>query len=149
MGRIYEPHLLKAPSKGFWMGRLRLIRAGAQGVNIATASGRTAMIVAAAFGYAQLLKKLLLANRDNPGVPTTAMPWTSPLLVACDAGHLCEDSAGTVGARRRPLSGSKTLLCSLSLYQIPSRAPQRAHLKAPRRGEAPYRCCGEPRHCLS
>ena len=66
---------------------MRLIRAGAQGVNFATASGRTAMIVAAAFGYAQLLKKLLLANRDDPGVPTTATPWTSPLLVACDAGH--------------------------------------------------------------
>ena len=69
------------------MERMRLIKAGAQGVNIATASGRTAMIVAAAFGYAQLLKKLLLANRDDPGVPTTATPWTSPLLVACDAGH--------------------------------------------------------------
>ena len=102
---------------------MRLIRAGAQGVNVATASGRTAMIIAAAFGYAQLLKKLLLANRDDPGVPTTATPWTSPLLVACDAGHLCEDSVGTVGARGRPLSGNKTLRYSLSLYQIPSRAP--------------------------
>ena len=128
---------------------MRLIRAGAQGVNVATASGRTAMIVAAAFGYAQLLKKLLLANRDDPGVPTTATPWTSPLLVACDAGHLCEDSVGAVGARGRPLSGSQTLLCSISLFQIPSRAPRRAHLKAPRRGEAPYRRRGEPRHCLS
>ena len=72
------------------------------------------MIVAAAFGYAQLLKKLLLANRDDPGVPTTATPWTSPLLVACDAGHATIPLGLSVPAGVR-CQGNKTLRYSLSL----------------------------------
>ena len=128
---------------------MRLIRAGAQGVNIATASGRTAMIVAAAFGYAQLLKKLLLANRDNPGVPNTATPWTSPLLVACDAGHLCEDSVGAGDPRVFFFSWNEIIRCSFSL-PVSEQTPSRwTLLKAPRRGEAPYRRRGEPRRTLS
>ena len=100
---------------------MRLIRAGAQGVNIAMTSGRTAMIVAAAFGYAQLLKKLLLANRDNPGVPTTAMPWTSPLLVACDSGLCSEDSVGAGDPRVFFFFRGMKSYDALSLCQCPSR----------------------------
>ena len=85
MGRIYEhPHHWLPLKEG---GRTRLIRAGARGVNLPKANGLTALIVAAAFGYAELLRTLLQANRGDPGVPATVTPWTSPMLVACDAGR--------------------------------------------------------------
>ena len=69
---------------------MRLIRAGAQNVSVATASGRTALIVAAAFGYAQLLKKLLMATDldarrryDDP-----AHDGATPILLASEGNNV-------------------------------------------------------------
>ena len=80
--------LLLASEKNKLLSVEALLRAGARGVNICKANGVSALIAAAKRGYVDLIQRLLSVNKEDPGVPTSATPWTSPLTAACDAGHL-------------------------------------------------------------
>lgn len=66
----------------------KLISCGARGVNIAKANGVTPLVVAAYKGYLQLLTLLLSVNTEDPGVPVRDRPWASPMIAACDSGHV-------------------------------------------------------------
>ena len=97
----------------------KLISFGARGVNIPKANGVTAIVCAAWKGYLQLLELLLSVNTEDPGMPVLGHPWVSPLMAACDSGHVGSVSL-LLAARASidapcPEVGETPLICAVRL----------------------------------
>ena len=68
-----------------------MLAGGAKAVNAAKNNGMSALLMAASRGLVDILEMLLTVNTLDPGVAQHMLPigvWTSPLLEACNSGHL-------------------------------------------------------------